>query len=68
MNVVAMLTSANMHTRKAFSRLGIKASVIKPVRPSDLLDAILVAQGITKAKPKRVKGMNALLKDHNYPR
>ncbi len=67
MNVVALLTSANIRTRKAFNRLGIKASVIKPVRPSDLLDAILVAQGITEAKLEHVEGTDALLKNHNYP-
>ncbi len=67
MNVVAMLTSSNIRARKAFSRNGIKASVIKPVRPSDLLDAILVAQGITEAKTEHVQGMDALLKEHNYP-
>ncbi|MCP3951560.1 MAG: response regulator [Desulfobacterales bacterium] len=67
MNIVALLTSANIRARKTFSRLGIKASVIKPIRPSDLLDAILVAQGITEAVPEHVEDKDALLKSHNYP-
>ena len=67
MNVVAMLTASNVRARKSFSRLGIKASVTKPARPSDLLDAILVAQGITEAEPEKVEGADALLKEHKYP-
>ncbi len=67
LNLVMMLTSANLRNQKDFEYLGIKASVIKPVRPSDLLDAIMVAQGITAAVPESPVGIEAQLKDHDSP-
>ncbi len=48
-NIVLMQTSSNPRNQKDFDYLGIKASVIKPIQPSDLLDAIVLAQGMTEA-------------------
>ncbi|MBU0987452.1 MAG: response regulator, partial [Proteobacteria bacterium] len=51
-NVIMMLTSAQDRAQVDFKGLGIKASVTKPVRPSDLLDAIIIALGMKKHEPE----------------
>jgi len=62
-NIVIMLTSSNLRNQKDFDYLGIKASVIKPIRPSDLLDAIIVAQGIADAGAETDAGVADSLKE-----
>lgn len=51
-NIIMMLSSSRHRRKFDFQELGIKASVIKPVRPSDLLDAILIALDLVKPLPE----------------
>ncbi|GBC59876.1 hypothetical protein DENIS_0817 [Desulfonema ishimotonii] len=44
-HVVMMLTTSDSGSRTELKALGIHATVTKPVRPSDLLDAITIALG-----------------------
>jgi two-component system sensor histidine kinase/response regulator len=47
-NIIMMLTSSGLRSQVNLRELGVKASIVKPVRPSDLLDAIVIALGIKK--------------------
>jgi len=47
-NIIMMLTSSGLRSQINLRELGVKASIVKPVRPSDLLDAIVIALGIKK--------------------
>jgi two-component system sensor histidine kinase/response regulator len=47
-NVIMMQTSSSSHSRVDLDELGVKAGITKPVRSSDLLDAILIALGIAE--------------------
>ena len=49
-NVIMMLTSSKSKSREYLHSLDIKASVTKPVRPSDLLDAIIKTLNLSKAE------------------
>ena len=40
---VLMLTAETARQRDAFLKMGVPATVVKPVRPSDLLDAVIIA-------------------------
>ncbi len=51
-NVIMMLAHSSLRNRANVQQLGIKANITKPVRPSDLLDAILVALGKRKEQTK----------------
>lgn len=51
-NVIMMLAHSSLRTRCNVQQL---ANITKPVRPSDLMDAILVALGKRKEQPKDVK-------------
>ena len=51
-NVIMMLTHSSFRNRVDFEQMGVKASVTKPIRPSDLLAAIMVALGVEKLKPE----------------
>lgn len=57
--VMMMLTATQRRNRADFQKLAIKATLTKPVRPSDLQDAILIALGRVKRmadeKPKDQK-------------
>ena len=44
--VIMMLTTARVRKKPDFEHLGIRASVTKPVRQSDLLNAIIIALGM----------------------
>jgi len=46
--VIMMLTSTQLRNRTDFQKMGIKASITKPVRPSDLLDTIMIALDIVE--------------------
>ena len=54
-NVIMMLAHSSLRNRSNIQQLGIKANITKPVRPSDLLDAILIALGKKKERPKAIK-------------
>ncbi|MEA3279338.1 MAG: response regulator, partial [Thermodesulfobacteriota bacterium] len=54
-NVIMMLAHSSLRNRSNVQQLDIKANVTKPVRPSDLMDAILVALGERKEQPKAIK-------------
>ena len=54
-NVIMMLAHSSLRNRSNVQQLGIKANITKPVRPSDLMDVILVALGKRKEQPKAVK-------------
>ncbi|MFP4389542.1 MAG: response regulator, partial [Desulfococcaceae bacterium] len=41
--VIMMLTAETARRRDGFLKMGVPATVVKPVRPSDLLDAIILA-------------------------
>jgi len=45
--IIMMLTTADQQSQVDLQDLGAKASVAKPIRHSDLLDAIMIALGIT---------------------
>jgi PAS domain S-box-containing protein len=45
-DIILMLTSASLRSRVDLRQMGVKAGVTKPVRPSDMLDAIILALGI----------------------
>ena len=47
-HVIMMLTTSGQRHKPDFEHLGVKSSVTKPVRPSDLLDAVIVALGIKR--------------------
>ncbi|MBI9083076.1 MAG: response regulator [Desulfobacterales bacterium] len=49
--VVMMLTHSRTRTRTNLAQSGVLATVNKPVRPSDLLAAIMVALGFQQPKP-----------------
>ena len=49
--VVMMLTHSRTRTRADLAQSGVLATVNKPVRPSDLLAAIMVALGFQQLKP-----------------
>jgi len=51
-NIIMMLAYSSLSNRSDVQKLGVKANVTKPVRPSDLMDAILVALDIKKERPK----------------
>ena len=51
-NIIMMLAHSSLRNSFNVQKLGAKANVTKPVRPSDLMDAILVALGIKKERPK----------------
>jgi CheY-like chemotaxis protein/HPt (histidine-containing phosphotransfer) domain-containing protein len=57
--IIIMYTSSGLRNQVSLEELDIKASVTKPIRPSDLLDAIIIALGIKKydlvAPPKPAK-------------
>ncbi len=46
--MIMMLSSSRDRSQEDFHALGIKASVTKPVRPSDLMDAIMTALDVRK--------------------
>ncbi len=48
--IIMMFTSSRLRNDVKFQNLGIKSSIIKPVRPSDMLEAIMTALGVTKAE------------------
>ncbi len=50
-NVIMMQTLASMRNQIDLNELGIKASITKPVGSAELLQAILVALGISKPSP-----------------
>jgi PAS domain S-box-containing protein len=41
--IILMLTAETARRRDSFVKMGVHATVVKPVRPSDLLDAIILA-------------------------
>lgn len=47
-NVIMMQLSSSIHSQVDLDELGVKAGITKPVRPSDLLDAILIALGMVE--------------------
>ena len=51
-NVIMMLTHSSFRNRVDLEQIGVKANVTKPIRPSDLLTAIMVALGVEKLKPE----------------
>ncbi|MBW2193655.1 MAG: response regulator, partial [Deltaproteobacteria bacterium] len=44
-NIIMMLASSSFRSQVDLRELGVKTSIIKPVRPSDLLDAIMIGLG-----------------------
>ena len=46
--IIMMYISSGLRNQVSLEELDIKASVTKPIRPSDLLDAIIIALGIKK--------------------
>jgi two-component system, sensor histidine kinase and response regulator len=46
--VILTMTQSSLRNRFDFKSMGVKATVIKPIRPSDLLDAVLVGMGSQK--------------------
>jgi len=51
-NMIMMLTSSSQRGQIDLQDLGAKTGVTKPVRPSDLLDAIIIALGIKADDPE----------------
>jgi len=49
-NVIMMQTLSSIQSQVDLNALGVKASITKPVRPSDLLDAILIALGVVEPR------------------
>ena len=50
--IIMMLTTADQQSQVDLQELGAKASVAKPIRHSDLLDAIMIALGIAIIEPE----------------
>jgi len=50
--IIMMLTSSNQRGQIDLQDLGARATVTKPVRPSDLLDAIIIALGLKVPVPE----------------
>ena len=48
--IIMMFTSSYLRNDVKFQNLGIKSSIIKPVRPSDMLGAIITALSVTKTE------------------
>jgi len=48
-NIIMMLTSSKNRNQEELHKLDIKASVTKPIRPSDLLDAVIKTLNLSKS-------------------
>ena len=48
--IIMMLTGSKTRSRKEMQSIGIRAGITKPVRPSDLLEAIIAALDIATAR------------------
>jgi CheY-like chemotaxis protein/HPt (histidine-containing phosphotransfer) domain-containing protein len=51
-DVILMLTHSSTRSQAELSELGVKCSITKPIRPSELFDSIMVALDITKYQPE----------------
>ena len=51
-NVIMMLTHSSTRSQAELSELGVKCSISKPIRPSDLFDTIMFALDIKKVQPE----------------
>ena len=49
-NVIMMQISSSSYSQVGLDELGVKAGITKPIRSSDLLDAILIALGVSEPK------------------
>jgi PAS domain S-box-containing protein len=47
---ILMLTAETARHRDSYRKMGVPATVVKPVRPSDLLDAIIQALGLAEPR------------------
>ncbi len=51
-HVIMMLNQSSIRSQVDLNELGVKANITKPVRPSDLLTAIMIALGIKEVEPE----------------
>ncbi len=65
--IILMLTAETARRRDGFLKMGVPATVVKPVRPSDLLDAIILALDLgipreieSDPAPPGVEGLRSL--------
>jgi CheY-like chemotaxis protein len=63
-NVIMTMIQSSTRSRTKLNELGVKKTVIKPVRPSDLLDAILIAVGIEKTFQEAPVETTGIMQDH----
>ncbi|MEW6673277.1 MAG: response regulator [Thermodesulfobacteriota bacterium] len=50
--IIMMLTHSSLRNHPDLRRIGVKATVTKPVRASDLLEAIVTAVGLRESRPE----------------
>ncbi|MFC1827979.1 response regulator, partial [Thermodesulfobacteriota bacterium] len=50
-NIIMMLASSSIRSQFDLRELGVKTSITKPIRPSDLLDAIMIGLGFKVYEP-----------------
>ena len=66
-NVIMMLTHSSTRSQAELSELGVKSSIKKPIRPSDLLDTIMIALEITKIQPDVDSKMPGQILTYTHP-
>ncbi|MBU0987090.1 MAG: response regulator [Proteobacteria bacterium] len=62
--IIMMQTLSSQHSHIDFNGLNVKARITKPVCPSDLLDALMIALGMAELLPEKDSNRS---KDKSYP-